>query len=243
MEEKIKNILSAYIKVAAADINSETIIDRSAVDSSIILHRMYAQLAKEKIIVTDYWDIKTFGTLLSKVTGNTGVPLVTMPSVFQQAGASIEPSASVGIDIEEIQLLPQAVDFREDTFYVMNFAPVEIAYCILQPNPVASFAGLFAVKEAIVKTDAAYAGRLFNTIIIDHLGNGKPVHPSFQLSISHTATVAIGIAIKAAPIFSPTTFLPPVDNVKKSSSFYYLLCFIAIGLSLLAILVALFGRA
>jgi phosphopantetheine--protein transferase-like protein len=116
-------------------------------------------------------------------------------SHFVSSPASHIAGATVGIDIEEVDSMPRATDFRENEFYKMNFSSAEIAYCILQSNPYASFAGLFAAKEAIVKANNAKRNKQFNTITINHNTEGKPVYPGFSLSISHTNNVAVAVAL------------------------------------------------
>jgi phosphopantetheinyl transferase (holo-ACP synthase) len=127
--------------------------------------------------------------------------------------------------------MPPAADYREDAFYTMNFAPAEIAYCILQSNPVASFTGLFAAKEAIVKADNLFLNQAFHTIFIDHLPNGKPIHPNFSLSISHTAGFAVAVAVRNTPAPLPSTdkiSQMPLQNLTP----LYIIAFSALLLSL-----------
>ena len=246
-DEKIKNIISGYIKKPADDINAQTIIDRSAVANSILLHRMYASLQKEGVVIDNYPDIKTYGNLLERLTGER-VPHVEAISQLTDFNSNEDnaanTSATVGIDIEDIASMPPANDFREEEFYTMNFSSSEIAYCILQPNSLASFAGLFAAKEAIVKADNAYKNKLFNTIIVDHLSCGKPAHPHFQLSISHSSTAAVGIAISKSP--SQNMLMPfnttQIENNTKKFFFLYVLCFVAIVLSAVAIVFCFFYK-
>jgi len=210
MNDQIIHTVSKYIKVPVEQITTQTVIDRSAVASSIILHRMYAQLANEGIAVKDYTVIKTFGQLLANVNGSES-PAAT-PATFdgRSTASSVHSNElPIGIDIENISSLPIVNDFREDAFYTMNFAPAEIAYCILQTNPYASFTGLFAAKEAIVKADNRYKNNAFNTIIIDHLPDGKPAFPGFQLSISHTTELAIAVAVKSIS-------LPAVPSIQPA---------------------------
>jgi phosphopantetheine--protein transferase-like protein len=199
MEEKIKEIVSLYIKIPANQIAANTIIDRSAVASSILLHRMYAALSIEGMAIENYWDIKTFGTLLQRINGTETKYVAVIPDnsseYFLPVNETRPSIGGIGVDVEEIKSMPQVNDFREEAFYKMNFTSEEIAYCILQPDSLSSFAGLFAAKEAIVKADNSYLNRPFNSIYIDHLPNGKPVHPSFQLSISHTNELAIAVAM------------------------------------------------
>ena len=99
---------------------------------------------------------------------------------YTSSGNTDQTGAGIGIDAEEISLMPATNDFRDHEFYTMNFAAAEIAYCILQPDSRASFAGLFAAKEAIVKADNSYKNKPFHTIFIDHLPGGKPFHSAIQ---------------------------------------------------------------
>lgn len=246
-DKKIKNIISGYIKIPADDINAQTMIDRSAVANSILLHRMYASLQKEGVVIDNYPDIKTYGSLLERLTGKR-VPHVAAKSQLtalnSDEGNDANTSATVGIDIEDISSMPHANDFREDEFYTMNFSSSEIAYCILQPNSLASFAGLFAAKEAIVKADNVYKNRPFNTIIVEHLSSGKPSHPHFQLSISHSSTAAVGIAISKS--LSQNMIMPlnttPIENNTKKFFFLYVLCFVAIVVSAVTIVFCFFYK-
>ena len=239
MEEQIKNIVSQYIKIPADQITAQTVIDRTAVASSIILHRMYAQLQNEGIVVNDYTTIKTFGQLSASVNGkepaNTFIESAPVPNYSAKENIN-EPS--VGIDAENISSMPVVNDFREDAFYKMNFAPAEMAHCILQPNPYASFAGLFAAKEAIIKADNLYRNKPFNTIIIDHLPEGKPVHPGFQISISHTNETAVAVAVKN--ISFPASSFATAANTGSNSFLTTIVAIIA--LSLLTLIFILFKR-
>ncbi|MES2849352.1 MAG: 4'-phosphopantetheinyl transferase superfamily protein [Bacteroidota bacterium] len=234
MEEQIKNIVSKYIKIPAEQITAQTVIDRSAVASSIILHRMYAQLANEGVVINDYTLIKTFGQL----TGNGKETTLTFtePRV-QTTTTENENAPSVGIDTENISSMPVINDFRENAFYKMNFAPAEIAYCILQPNPYASFTGLFAAKEAIIKADNNYKNKPFHTIIIDHLPTGKPIHAGFQISISHTNDTAIAVAVKNISLPAPSLSLP--GNTGSNSTFITVAAIAAFLLSLLTLILFL----
>lgn len=241
MDEQIKNIVAQYIKVPVALMDHNTVIDRTAVSSSILLHRMYAHLAKEGIIVSDYWDIKNLGNLLQKISGQSVAFKATefpTDATFEMAvDSNAENLFSIGIDMEQISLLPVVTDYREDKFYSMNFAPSEIAYCVLQASPVASFAGLFAAKEAIVKADNSYVNNPFSSIIIDHSAKGEPIHLSFQLSISHTSDIAVAIAITKYKSPSLTeTESPKPTNYSANNRLLHLLAFAALIVSLLSFL-------
>jgi phosphopantetheine--protein transferase-like protein len=243
MEDKIKNILSPFIRVPAEQIAYETVIDRTSVSSSITLHRMYAKLAEEGIAVADYWNIKTYGKLLERINyngnanaaGSNEQALAISYTNLPTGNGTTAPG--VGIDIEDVDAMPRATDFREDEFYKMNFSANEIAYCILQPQPYASFAGLFAAKEAIVKANNANRSRPFNTIIINHNEEGKPVCPGFNLSVSHTNNIAVAVAIQmdnAAANNEPHQQETPPQ--KKGSSWLLIISFL---ISIVALLLAI----
>jgi len=206
MEEKIKEIIAVFIKVPSDQIGPGTAIGRAALQSSILLHRMYARLAEEGVIVENCGDIKVFADLWPQRLAVNGSGSVDGPGSVNDAGPVVNrspdrreiPAGSftpgIGIDIEEIAAMPRTPDFRKEAFYSMNFTNSEIAYCILQADPYSSFAGLFAVKEAIVKADGQLRRRDFNKIEIGHSSEGKPFFPGFSLSISHSAGVAVAIA-------------------------------------------------
>lgn len=235
MEEKIKEIVSAFTKIPVGDIGPATPVDRQAVKSSILLHRMYARLAEEGLVVENYLAVKTFSDLLSnhgqKAVNTNGFPTTTVQAAAVPASGVFEtPSGSIGIDIEELSSLPRTNDFRKEEFYTMNFTSSEIAYCVLQPDPYASFAGLFSAKEAIVKADGRQRSRSFHTIEITHGPEGEPLYPGFNLSISHAGGVAVAVAVPVRAEERPAGLqsLQPVRTGKG-----------AVGISLLALALAI----
>jgi phosphopantetheine--protein transferase-like protein len=255
MEEKIKEIVSVFIKVPAEQIGVATPIGRTALQSSIVLHRMYARLAEEGVRVENYVNIQVFGDLLqhtSRSDGTTGgapaprsaglahgeQPAFISPNMPGEAAAS-----AVGIDIEEVAALPRATDFRREEFYTMNFTAAEIAYCILQADPYSSFAGLFAAKEAIIKADGLYRTRTFNTLEIRHSPEGKPLYPDFGLSISHAGGMAVAVAVAAFPggrsAGPATSAAGSAVSAGKPAGAGHWIAWIALVLAVTALLIAL----
>ncbi len=246
MQEKIKEILSVYLKMPAEQINAQTAIDRTAVSSSILLHRMYAKLADAGIVIDNYQQIRTMGELLTHANPGTGIVANEQTgrvatrvdeTVLSFAGDN-KNSGSVGIDIEMVSAMPVTDDFREDNFYTMNFSAAEISYAILQTNPYASFAGLFAAKEAIVKADNNLKGTNFNQINIQHQLNGRPFHPAFNISISHTGDMAAAVAIPAVTTASNHNAVPaaaPVRQVTATPALVWLVVLTSLVLSVIAI--------
>jgi phosphopantetheine--protein transferase-like protein len=244
MQEKMKEIISVFIKIPAGEIGPATAIDRTALGSSIMLHRMYARLAKEGVSVDDYANIKNFADLLrqsgdpSKGQHEAFTPVSATPA---EAGPAYSADGGIGIDMEEISSLPRTHDFRKEEFYTMNFSPSEIAYCVLQTDAYASFAGLFAAKEAIVKAGNRYRGRVFHTIEIGHSSEGKPLHPEFYLSITHTGPMAVAVAIPSGA--TPSLTQPALPDARtsvsgKGGAWVYGLVLISLALSAIALFFA-----
>jgi holo-[acyl-carrier protein] synthase len=236
MEESMKEIIAGYLGTDAGSIQAGTLINRSAFGNSITLHRMYAKLAGEGIVVENYFDINTYGDLLAKTgtVNSTSLPAVQVSPVESSGG-----DEGIGIDIEIVAEMPEATDYREEKFYQMNFHPSEIAYCILQPQPRVSFAGLFAAKEAIVKADNTWGNQPFHNIVIRHRQNGKPYFGSMSISISHTSDTAIAVAVSKQKGMEIS--LTPVAATGGNPVVHFS-ALIAILLSLLALAFIFFHR-
>ncbi len=58
---------------------------------------------------------------------------------------------ALGVDIVEISRIEEAITRYGDSFTERVFTPWEIHYCRSKINPMLSFAGRFAVKEAVFK--------------------------------------------------------------------------------------------
>ena len=252
MEEKLREIVSLFIRVAPGDIRPDTPIDRTAVKNSILLHRMYARLAQEGVVPQDYSTIKVFGHLSALARGNGQPDIPSQNSAIAAATSVTSPGdhasftapasltgdhVSVGIDIEETSALPRTADFRKESFYTLNFSPEEMAYCILQPDPYASFTGLFAVKEAIVKAGGRRRGEPFNTIHILHSGEGKPLYPDFAISISHTSGLAVAVATRSSDT-GPHSPIPHIAAPAPANS-TSAVAWLALLLGLIALLFSL----
>lgn len=105
-------------------------------------------------------------------------------------------SGKVGIDIEIVDALPAADDYREHPFYQDNFTMSEISYCVRQADVRASFCGTWAAKEAILKTGIlSLTDRSLRAIEITRDADGRPLHPNCAISISHTPTTAVAVCL------------------------------------------------
>lgn len=106
----------------------------------------------------------------------------------------------LGIDIQAKSKMPAASDYRTDPFYKRNFTDRELAHCIEKADPLESFTGIWAAKEAILKAGAAArseSGELANIEVV-YEASGAPTHPGCLLSISHEADLAVAVCIRCA---------------------------------------------
>ena len=228
----MENIKAIYTKLS----NGKILIDDSSVIKasdfySVMADRFRAELKKNGI----NWDGSN--TTLGALTGVTVTE--NHIDIFKISGKQEEvlPGGSqIGIDIQLVAELPLCDDFWEDPFYQTNFSKEEIAYCCSKSEPLHSFAGLYAAKEAVVKCSAALS---WDSIKINHDKKGKPFFRDYLISISHSGAFAIAVAVKivAADTGSTSTktnVLQPKEviiekNVTKTSPLNYLSFFLALA--------------
>ena len=72
MEEQLKMIVAGYLKTETSAIGNETVIDRSALGKSIVLHRLYASFSQQGYNVSNYNTIRTFGDLKTRLKHRNG---------------------------------------------------------------------------------------------------------------------------------------------------------------------------
>lgn len=116
---------------------------------------------------------------------------------------------SIGIDLVEIHRIEEAIERYGDRFTSRVFTPWEIQYCLSKINPATSFAGRFAVKEAVFKAvGTGFAeGVKWASVEVVNDRNGRPkvrLGKSIQnhigskkilISLSHSAEHAIATAV------------------------------------------------
>ena len=207
--QKAKAIISKFINKCPEEIAHNTAIDKRAVQGSVLIHRMFAALAKEGYHVSDIAQIKTFGDFEHEVTEKAifsdavSISGTTSSKISDSEDFNLlnhYGNCDIGVDIEDIENMPVVDDFREEPFYLENFSQREISYCILQINPRASFAGKFAAKEALIKAKKCLSHTSLKSIEILNDDSGRPVYPGFSISIAHSTSLAIAIAVKDEPL-------------------------------------------
>ncbi len=195
-EPQLRSIVAVFLKVPESQVHGETVIDRTAIPGSILQNRLYAKLAEAGLEVerARRVGIRTYGDLLALGAADGGSAVRPEPERPRPlpAGAS---AVGLGVDLELVANLPEAEDYWTDAFYQRHFAPEEIAYCVLQADPRASFAGRYAAKEAIMKADNAWMSKPFDAIRIQDGPDGRPLFPGMALAITHTGQQALAVAM------------------------------------------------
>jgi len=236
MEDKIKN---AYTVLSGGKkISSDEYIISSNHFNSITRDRFIAELNKNGIAWNGQ-DI-SYNLLLKKEvsinqngTLQTDTPVQKAVSSSTPTGIAVNDTFSVGIDIQAIGELPVCKDFWEDAFYNTKFKPEEIAYCLKKENPVQSFAGIYACKEALIKCNNSLQ---WESIRLTFNQLGKPAYGGYQVSISHSGDLAVAVAFRlteikndnhgSSPVASVSSPLPATDNNviagKRPGKLYFL---------------------
>jgi len=192
MENEIKKIYNTLS--GGKIVTSDNYIISSRHFNSISNDRFASEL-KKRGIKWDGSDI-IFSELIIKNLENTNSSLKQKSSnPYIEINTSITSlsDSQVGIDIQEINELPDSNDFWEDEFYKSKFTSEEIAYCITKNNPKQSFAGLYSCKEALIKSDNNLNWENINIL---HNENGKPIFSNYDISISHSGLYSVAIACR-----------------------------------------------
>lgn len=103
--------------------------------------------------------------------------------------------AQIGVDIQAISEFYSGkfpIDPKADSYLKELFSIREISYAQSRPNTLQTLTGIFCAKEAIIKC----AGGTFLDIEIFHDKYGRPTHPEYALSISHSNDYVVAIALR-----------------------------------------------
>ena len=118
--EEIKKIISTFIGKSINEINENTIVDKTVVKGSILIHRMYSTLAAKGYKIINYSSIKNFGDILKElnVSGPNTKVYEKLAPVLDSLKLDSSLIKGIGIDIENISSMPIVEDFRVDEFYI-----------------------------------------------------------------------------------------------------------------------------
>ena len=202
-----KKIIDAYNALSKNKINSVDDVISSEGMSSLVRDRFRSFLIKLG------YDWKGETITINDLVSNDSKSVDTNARVSTKKNSLIE-AGNVGIDIQNVNILPDFEDVWLSEFYTTNFSDSEITHCLKLDNPKESFAGIYSAKESIIKalgTDGFFEK---STIVIDHNEVGAPIHQDFFISISHDNDFAVSIAIKK-PLLTKENILEPKEKFNE----------------------------
>lgn len=243
--EKARGIVASYLGVEAGMITDETPLDGRTIPSSLRRMRLFAAVADAiGARIENHAKIKTFGDLIRVSGEKAEPPSSALPHPFAVDGFTENnpihkknECVRIGIDIENVANMPETNDARNDSFYSRCFSDREISYCILHKNYRECFAGKYAAKEAVIKADPSCRDIPMNTIEILNDADGKPYRDGFSISISHTDTTAVAVALRADKLESAHDAPAGPSQDKPAVNFAAIL---ALFISLVALVLVLF---
>lgn len=106
----------------------------------------------------------------------------------------------LGVDLQARTSMPSADDFRSDRFYATNFTDRELSHAIQQGDPLETLTGIWAAKEAVIKSGAVTPAKpgVLGDVEIGRNESGAPEFPGCLLSISHEAGMAVAVCVRLA---------------------------------------------
>lgn len=127
--------------------------------------------------------------------------------------ASTSNISGVGVDIQQIsELFPeQTISPKSDATLTAIFSLQELSYAEGADNSRQTLAGIFAAKEAIIKSDSSVANTDLRAIEVLPNDYGVPAHEGYLLSISHSGDFAVAIAARVNAI-------EPIDDGEDDSA-------------------------
>ena len=209
LQEQLRGLLATMLMVAPAEIGSETSL--AVLNTSLGSTRLRLGLKRLGLTLPQAAKPATFAGLLTLLSGEPEPSVPQTAKTITKAAPAASGTLQVGLDVEEIRSLPVAVDYWEHDFYRSNFARSEIAYAVLEADPLTHFAGFWCAKEALRKCDPSFAEVSFDRIGVAHETGGRPYltlasdagpeRLPHAVSISHTIDVATAVVVAgtAAP--------------------------------------------
>ncbi|MBB6147262.1 phosphopantetheine--protein transferase-like protein [Silvibacterium bohemicum] len=248
-ETDLKEIVATLGRTDASRITGATALDGNLAGS--LARARLAVMLRSKYSITDpaVYKVATFGDLCSlcglghaSSNGNGHVAAPSAPLNLKGSG-----EVSLGVDIESVAAMPEAVDLWEAPFYQQTFTRQEIAYAHLQPSPKASLAAMWSAKEAVRKAIPGLYGVDWQRIEVLHDESGKPsinldgVPLAGALSLSHTdeAAFAAFVSVPAPkPVPPPVIVAAPVAAPAEPPKTSNKMALLALLVAIVALVVA-----
>jgi phosphopantetheine--protein transferase-like protein len=224
--ETLQDVIATLLETDPADVHPDLTFAGTRLQGSLARTRLYTAIEQQLGMACQAaYTACTYGELQAAIDGTAPAVTATQAAAappapeqhVQHNGAT--PSIACGIDIEMVENLPAVPDYWSDAFYSATFTPAEIAYCLLQDQPVVHFAARWCAKEALKKCDPAYLQADLRTLEVRLSASGAPYlcavadgHSTplpFAVSLSHTTQAAVAIVVKVPEAPSARSAVPP----------------------------------
>lgn len=244
--ETLQDVVAALLGTKPADVHPELAFAGTRLQGSLARARLYTTIERQLGVTCQaVYTARTYGELhaaihrAAKVGAAPPAPAPASPPALGQRAPhnGATPSVACGIDIEMVASLPAVADYWTDAFYSATFTPTEIAYCLLQEQPLNHFAVRWCAKEALKKCDSTYLQADLGTLEVAlsvsgapylcAVANGQSTPLPFAVSLSHTPQVAVAVVVKVpanspaestvTPAVSPAVTAPPATSAYAGS--------------------------
>jgi phosphopantetheinyl transferase (holo-ACP synthase) len=245
--DTLQDVIATLLETDPADVHPDLTFAGTRLQGSLARSRLYTAIEQQLGVGCQAaYTARTYGELQAAIYGTapavTATQAAAAPPAPEQHGQykGATPSIACGIDIEMVDDLPAVPDYWSDAFYSATFAPAEIAYCLLQDQPVVHFAARWCAKEALKKCDPAYLHADLRTLEVRLSASGAPYLCSvadghstplpFAVSLSHTTQAAVAVVVKVpetpgarnavTPTVLPAVTAPPAASADIGSHWH-----------------------
>jgi len=216
MVNKLNNALEFFSKLTNAKLDADTAISLSSAQKS----RAYAWLEVNKIPFQEQLIHKKF-SLNSLLNISHEIDENNISSHEENTPKFMPPNnaayfGQVGIDIQRIdELFPKGVpsDLKSDSELKLIFTSRELTYAEGKENTEATLTGIFAAKEAILKT--GFVNRTLAEIEVLPNQWGQPIFDGASISISHSGNYAVAMAYPSCPNSTGSTPIQRIENEER----------------------------
>jgi phosphopantetheine--protein transferase-like protein len=223
--ETLQNIVATLLETEPADVHPDLAFAGTRLQGSLARTRLYTAITQQLgVTCRAAYTARTYRELHTAIYGTASAAAVqaraALPAPERQAQRhGARPGGACGIDIEMVESMPVVTDYWSDAFYSTTFTPTEIAYCLLQDQPLIHFAARWCAKEALKKCDPAYLQADLHTLEVavdpggaPHLhlvADGHSTPLPFAVSLSHTPQVAVAVVLKIPSRASAESAITP----------------------------------
>lgn len=256
--ETLQDVIATLLGTDPADVHPALPFAGTRLQGSLARTRLYTAIEQQLGVACQAaYTARTYGELHAAIYGIApagaaiqvpAAPPAPEPHVPHN-GAT--PGIACGIDLEMVESLPVVADYWSDAFYSATFTPAEIAYCLLQDQPLVHFAARWCAKEALQKCDPVYLQTDLRTLEVRLNASGAPYlcavaagHSTplpFAVSLSHTTQAAVAVVVKVpatpsarsavTPARLPVVPAPPAASAETGSHWHSALLPLLMGSS------------